>query len=103
MLSYCLVFISGEKYLQIEIKGLDNIYSHCYIYNNFDINSIGNTIGCSMARIVIENVPEEIKAGFKAICTVHKTTMRKELLDHITFRVGQEIKLTREGLVVRIY
>jgi hypothetical protein len=56
-----------------------------------------------MARIVIENVPEESRAGFKAICTVHKSTMRKELLKHITFRVGQEIKLTREGLVVRIY
>ena len=55
-----------------------------------------------MARIVIENVPEEIKVGFKALCTVHKTTMRDELLKHITFRVGQEIKITREGLVVRI-
>ena len=46
-----------------------------------------------MARIVIENVPEEIKACFKAICTVHNnTTMRNEHLKHITSRVEQEIK-----------
>ena len=92
-----------QKPIYIYIKGLDYIDNNCYIYNNFDIGSIGNSIGRSMARIVIENVPEEIRAGFKAICTVHKTTMRKELIKHITFRVGQEIKLTREGLVVRIY
>ncbi len=55
-----------------------------------------------MARIIIENVPEEIKAGFKAICTLHNTTMRDELLKHITSRVEQEIKKTREGLVVKI-
>ena len=55
-----------------------------------------------MARIVIENVPEEIKAGFKAICAVHNTTMRDELLKHITSRVEQEIKKTREGIVVKI-
>ena len=55
-----------------------------------------------MARIVIENVPEEIKVGFKAICTLHSTTMRDELLKHITSRVEQEIKKTKEGLVVRI-
>lgn len=69
-----------------------------YIDNNFTINSVG----FSMARIVIENVPEEIKAGFKAICTVHNTTMRNELLKQITSRVEQEIKKTREGLVVKI-
>ncbi len=55
-----------------------------------------------MARIVIENVPEEIKAGFKAICTVHNTTMRDELLKRITSRVEQEIKKTREVLVDKI-
>jgi hypothetical protein len=92
-----------RKYPQIYLKGLDNIDNNYYIYSSFDFDSIGNSIGRGMARIVIENVPEEIRAGFKAICTVHKTTMRKELLKHITFRVGQEIKLTREGLVVRIY
>ena len=69
-----------------------------YIHNNFTINSVG----FSMARIVIENVPEEIKAGFKAIGTVHNTTMRNELLKQITSRVEQEIKKTREGLVVNI-
>ena len=55
-----------------------------------------------MARIVIENVPEDIKVGFKAICTVHNITMRDELLKHITSRVEQEIKKTKEGLVVKI-
>jgi hypothetical protein len=55
-----------------------------------------------MARIVIENVPEEIKAGFKAICTVRNTTMKDELLKYITSRVEREIKRTREGLVVKI-
>ena len=54
-----------------------------------------------MARIVIENVPEEIRAGFKAICTVHNTTMRDELLKYIASRVEQEIKRTNEGLIVR--
>ena len=55
-----------------------------------------------MARIVIENVPEEIKVGFKALCTVHNSTMRDELLKHITSRVEQEIKRTSEGLIVKI-
>ena len=55
-----------------------------------------------MARIVIENIPEDIKIGFKAICTVHNTTMRDALLKHITFRVEQEITKTSEGLVVKI-
>jgi hypothetical protein len=55
-----------------------------------------------MARIVVENVPEDIKAGFKAICTVHNTTMRDELLKYITSRVKQEVKRTREGIVVKL-
>ena len=55
-----------------------------------------------MARIVIENVPETIRAGFKAICTLQNTTMRDELLKYITSRVEQGIKITREGLEVKI-
>ena len=53
-------------------------------------------------RGLIENVPEEIKVGFKAICTVHNTTMRDALLKYITSRVEQETKRTNEGLVVKI-
>jgi len=56
----------------------------------------------SMARIVIENVPEEIKTGFKAICTIHNTTMRDELLKYISSRVEKEIKRTNDGLEVKI-
>ena len=55
-----------------------------------------------MAKIVIENVPQEIKAGFKAICTVHNTTMRDELLKYVTSPVKKEVKRTREGIVVKI-
>ena len=55
-----------------------------------------------MARIVIENVPEEIKTGFKAICTIHNTTMRDELLKYIASRVEKEIKRTNDGLEVKI-
>ena len=66
--------------------------------NNFTMNGAG----FSMARIVIENVPEEIRVGFKAICTVHNTTMKDELLKYISSRVEQQIKRTNEGLVVKI-
>ena len=102
-------FLEGKN-TQIYLKGLDyidnNFYAdnNFYIYNNFyiDNNFIINSVGFNMARIVIENIPEEIKAGFKAICTVHNSTMRNELLNHITSRVGQEIKKTKEGLIVKI-
>jgi len=79
-------------------KGLENIDNSFHISNNFTIKGVG----ASMARIVIENVPEEIKVGFKAICTVHNTTMRDALLKYITSRVEQETKRTNEGLVVKI-
>jgi hypothetical protein len=79
-------------------KGLENIDNSFHISNNFTIKGVG----VYMARIVIENVPEEIKVGFKAICTVHNTTMRDALLKYITSRVEQETKRTNEGLVVKI-
>ena len=55
-----------------------------YIDNNYYIDNMG--------RIVINNVPEEIRAGFKAICALRRTNMRDMLLKYITFLVEDGIK-----------
>ena len=68
-------------------EGLDYIDNKTYINN--------------MARIVIDNVPEEIRAGFKAICALNRTNMRDHLLKYLTQLVNERINRDKGKLEIK--